>query len=189
MDVSLRELRELVWAGRPGVLRFMGLQRVGHDWATEPNLTDTPVHSPDPGNVQVIIYHLYCNRNLTHIWINTLTFSLEVLGSKNAYNFKSFDFIHKDSCGHVSKFCTQFVSCIGILRGACLTCSYQDLVQMYCSRLNFKVPPMASIWLYSHDYVMLHDKRGFAHVIKVTTQLTWIWRDYPGEFKLIPEAL
>ena len=112
---------------------------------TEPNLTDTPVHSPDPGNVQVIIYHLHCNRNLTHIWINTLTFSLEVLGSKNAYNFKSFDFIHKDSCGHVSKFCTQFVSCMGILCGACLTCSYQDLVQMYCSRLNFKVPPMVSI--------------------------------------------
>ena len=26
------------WTGRPGVLRFMGLQRVGHDWATE--LTD-----------------------------------------------------------------------------------------------------------------------------------------------------
>ena len=30
MDVSLSELRELV-TGRPGVLRFMGLQRVGHD--------------------------------------------------------------------------------------------------------------------------------------------------------------
>ena len=26
--------------GRPGVLRFMGLQRVGHDWATEPNWAD-----------------------------------------------------------------------------------------------------------------------------------------------------
>ena len=26
--------------GRPGVLRFMGLQRVGHDWATELNWTD-----------------------------------------------------------------------------------------------------------------------------------------------------
>ena len=25
------------WTGRPGVLRFMGLQRVGHDWETEPN--------------------------------------------------------------------------------------------------------------------------------------------------------
>ena len=27
------------WTGRPGVLRFMGSQRVGHDWATE--LTDS----------------------------------------------------------------------------------------------------------------------------------------------------
>ena len=25
------------WTGRPGVLWFMGSQRVGHDWATEPN--------------------------------------------------------------------------------------------------------------------------------------------------------
>ena len=31
MDVSLRELREMVMTGRPGVLRFMGSQRVGHD--------------------------------------------------------------------------------------------------------------------------------------------------------------
>ena len=31
MDMSLSELRELVRTGRPGVLRFMGLQRVGHD--------------------------------------------------------------------------------------------------------------------------------------------------------------
>ena len=28
------------WTGRPGMLRFMGLQRVGHDWATERNWTD-----------------------------------------------------------------------------------------------------------------------------------------------------
>ena len=26
------------WTGRPGVLQFMGLQRVGHDWATELSL-------------------------------------------------------------------------------------------------------------------------------------------------------
>ena len=31
MDVSLSELWELVMTGRPGVLRFMGSQRVGHD--------------------------------------------------------------------------------------------------------------------------------------------------------------
>ena len=31
MDMSLSELRVLVWTGRPGVLQFMGSQRVGHD--------------------------------------------------------------------------------------------------------------------------------------------------------------
>ena len=31
MDVSLSELRELVMDRGPGVLRFMGSQRVGHD--------------------------------------------------------------------------------------------------------------------------------------------------------------
>ena len=28
------------WTGRPGVLRFMGSQRVGHDWVTEMNWTE-----------------------------------------------------------------------------------------------------------------------------------------------------
>ena len=31
MDVSLSELREVVWTGRPGRLQFMGSQSVGHD--------------------------------------------------------------------------------------------------------------------------------------------------------------
>ena len=30
------------WTGKPGVLRFMGSQRVGHDWATELNWTEAP---------------------------------------------------------------------------------------------------------------------------------------------------
>ena len=30
----------LWWTGRPGVLQFMGLQRVRHDWVTELNWTD-----------------------------------------------------------------------------------------------------------------------------------------------------
>ena len=37
MDLSLSELRSWWWTGRPGVLRFMGSQRVGHNWATELN--------------------------------------------------------------------------------------------------------------------------------------------------------
>ena len=28
------------WTGRPGMLQFIGLKRVGHDWATELNWTD-----------------------------------------------------------------------------------------------------------------------------------------------------
>ena len=31
------------WTGRPGVLKFMGWQRVRHDWATELNWTDTSI--------------------------------------------------------------------------------------------------------------------------------------------------
>ena len=36
------------WTGRPGVLRFMGLQRVGHNWATELNWTtlNVPMNLP-----------------------------------------------------------------------------------------------------------------------------------------------
>ena len=37
MDMGLGGLWELVMTGRPGMLRFMGSQRVGHDWETELN--------------------------------------------------------------------------------------------------------------------------------------------------------
>ena len=33
------------WTGRPGMLRFMGSQRVGHDWATELNWSSSGVIS------------------------------------------------------------------------------------------------------------------------------------------------
>ena len=33
------------WTGRPGVLRFMGSRRVGHDWATELNWTNSALKS------------------------------------------------------------------------------------------------------------------------------------------------
>ena len=40
------------WTGRPGVLQFMGLQRVGHDWATELKLNWTDAN----GLCYLIIY-------------------------------------------------------------------------------------------------------------------------------------
>ena len=32
------------WTGRPGLLRFMGLQRFGHDWVTELNWAELKAH-------------------------------------------------------------------------------------------------------------------------------------------------
>ena len=40
MDMSLSISGSWWWTGRPGVLRSMGSQRVGHDWVTELNWTD-----------------------------------------------------------------------------------------------------------------------------------------------------
>ena len=37
MDMSLSKLRSWWWTGRPGMLRFMGSQRVRHNWVTELN--------------------------------------------------------------------------------------------------------------------------------------------------------
>ena len=38
MDMRLSKLWELVWTAKPGMVQSMGLQRVGHDWATDLNL-------------------------------------------------------------------------------------------------------------------------------------------------------
>ena len=40
MDMVWVDSRSWWWTGRPGVLRIMGSQRVGHDWAIELNWTD-----------------------------------------------------------------------------------------------------------------------------------------------------
>ena len=44
MDMSLSDSWSWWWTGRPGVLRFMGSQRVRHDWATELNWTELNVY-------------------------------------------------------------------------------------------------------------------------------------------------
>ena len=49
------------WTGRPGVLRFMGSQRVGHDWATELNWTELNKH-----NVWLPVSNASINKFLKH---------------------------------------------------------------------------------------------------------------------------
>ena len=43
MDMSLSKLWSWWWTGRPGVVQFMGSQRVRHDWATELNIEIVPI--------------------------------------------------------------------------------------------------------------------------------------------------
>ena len=80
MDMGLGELRELVIVGRPGVLRFMGLQRVGHDWVTELDWTGIQVMLvlliPKPyfGN-----NHIRIERDQVNCWVDRV----EVWGEKS----------------------------------------------------------------------------------------------------------
>ena len=55
------------WTGRPGVLRFMGSQRVGHDWATELSWTN-PVF-PTPFIEETVLFPLYILGFLQINWL------------------------------------------------------------------------------------------------------------------------
>ena len=47
------------WTGRPGVLQFMGSQRVRHDWVTELNWTEYTPGSPML--LQIANFHYFCH--------------------------------------------------------------------------------------------------------------------------------
>ena len=57
------------WTGRPGVLWFMGLQRVQHDWVTELNWTNTQNNKWPKGNRQNFENHVSILQNYmkTHL--------------------------------------------------------------------------------------------------------------------------
>ena len=50
--------RALWWTGRPGILQFMGSQRVRHDWATELNWTPEEEFSCGALTVNLLESHL-----------------------------------------------------------------------------------------------------------------------------------
>ena len=58
------------WTGRPGVLQFMGLQRVGHDWATELNWTE---------------YHKPSDAHRPYTWWKTLEQRYKTNGSTEVF--------------------------------------------------------------------------------------------------------
>ena len=52
---GITDSRSWWWTGRPGVLWFMGLQRVRHDWATELNWTEYSI---------VYMYHIFIHSSV-----------------------------------------------------------------------------------------------------------------------------
>ena len=44
------------WTGRPGMLWFMGLQRIGHDWATKLSWTELILLKSFPGHLRVWLW-------------------------------------------------------------------------------------------------------------------------------------
>ena len=67
MDMSLVNCGSWWWTGRPGMLRFMGSQRVGHDWVTELNWTYTHTHT----RFLLLCFTVFCmivHENYTESW-------------------------------------------------------------------------------------------------------------------------
>ena len=60
------------WTERPGVLRFMGSKRVGHDWATELNWTEALNHDKKICKIGVFVFcFLMINTILVNIYWST----------------------------------------------------------------------------------------------------------------------
>ena len=49
------------WTGRPGMLQFLGLQKVGHNWATELNWTEARSSPPPPELWIRMVFFKLCN--------------------------------------------------------------------------------------------------------------------------------
>ena len=54
------------WTGRPGVLRFMGSQRVGHDWATEFSWTEHWNYPPWPDTTVIVCMSYFMTGGKKH---------------------------------------------------------------------------------------------------------------------------
>ena len=72
------------WTGRPGMLQFMGLQRVRHDWMTELNWTELKFSTPldkyqrpqllksFPGGIRGKESACQCRRHGFHLWVGKI---------------------------------------------------------------------------------------------------------------------
>ena len=71
------------WIGRPRVLQFMGSQRVGHDWATELNWTESSIIKTKSTSHGHMFFINPC------VWRKNPSFSKHIIDCSNWYNFDS----------------------------------------------------------------------------------------------------
>ena len=77
------------WTGRPGVLQFMGSQRVGHDWATELNCEVEVLKLKLYAKICVCVA-MYVYTNIHHKKLQvTLTLFISSLNTKFGRYFKN----------------------------------------------------------------------------------------------------
>ena len=109
------------WTGRPGMLRFMGSQRVGHDWATVLNLTELKkLSSKLKAWISSVHHELVFNNfstlsvQFTHVWLFATPWiaacqaSLSITNSQSSLRLPSIESMMPSS--HLI-LCCPFSSC------------------------------------------------------------------------------
>jgi len=123
------------WTGRPGVLRFMGLQRVRHNWATELNWTEL--------KRQIIVNFLLYQ----YFLIGNLCFSFPLLRRERLVNLD----LSRNQCSNILSFLKCDPDCqwiLAIYHG--LLSSYQNLEKAILGRLNISSYQVIDIFLLTH---------------------------------------
>ena len=72
------------WTGRPGVLQFMGSQRVGHNWVTELNWMEVKSIRKKVDkelNSYIVLKEYHLENSLEMLWLGLLAFTAEGPGS------------------------------------------------------------------------------------------------------------
>ena len=87
------------WTGKPGVLRFMGSQRVRHDWATELTWTEHNILCSILSSLRIQSRHL--RMPLMLFWLPVFRLRLFSIDSKGAKNVAHFLFLDFGLCGRI----------------------------------------------------------------------------------------
>ena len=97
------------WTGRPDVLRFMGSQRVGHDWVTELNWTEMKWNLVIVISINWCLHTTFC-RNLENVFSRAALPTVWIISRLLDSFFSHFGFNSYPSSSFVS--CHNLTCCV-----------------------------------------------------------------------------